>query len=653
LLKGLTDLIQQLANNYGLPKIIANQLTIALLLIGLALSIISAFTNLFKTLIRYRNRRILNRNLTPYFSAIDVTNATKYYIPTKFQNVSPSNDEDPGSRYLASAKQELIPVLMKKIFVNSMDHHNYFLILADTGMGKTTFLINLYLTYKNSFHLPWQVPLKSIYLFPLGAPNILNKIANIKEKENSILLLDAFDEDVEAVKEYKTRLGKILEVVNEFAKIIITCRTQFFPSRDEEPHETGYYTYGDSGPIFFQKIYLSVFDNKDVERFLRKRFPLFNIYNIRSYLKARKIVKKCPSLVVRPMLLTYISEFTKEKTNFDYSYQLYEALIAKWIKRESIKRKVLEKFKSSERFEKLLYEFLLHLAWNIYDKSKERGGYFINSSEDFEIDGLTINELHKEVLDDSDKKTRSLLNRDADGKYKFSHKSIFEYFLAKIVFSHEQEYYRFNFKGMDATKTFFKEMVMDFFKIPFQRSTKAYLDVHTTAAFNLDDDFGMYYLNEFSNLKLISINVKDPFFDNIWRVFFWGKSFFTKAGSFDVFIQYLKINNFNELINYFETDVVESSIDNRSHSKSVVRTFKNLEEHYKNIKHIEEVIRTVQVDNKNLFDLLKRCNHKLLQLNMAGFNVKSGTEIEFYTKTAEGFKDQAGSKVLVYDQDTK
>jgi len=87
------------------------------------------------------------------------------------------------------------------------------LALADSGMGKTTFMINLYIRYKNAFRLPFAPQKYDIKLFPLGYPNILEDIEKVKDKKNTILLLDALDEDLEAIKDHQKRLNEILSKV--------------------------------------------------------------------------------------------------------------------------------------------------------------------------------------------------------------------------------------------------------------------------------------------------------------------------------------------------------------------------------------------------------------------------------------------------------
>jgi len=53
------------------------------------------------------------------------------------------------------------------------------------------------------------------------------------------------DMDLEAIKDHQKRLNEILSKVHKFREIVMTCRTQFFPSEKEEPDRTGYFTGGE------------------------------------------------------------------------------------------------------------------------------------------------------------------------------------------------------------------------------------------------------------------------------------------------------------------------------------------------------------------------------------------------------------------------
>lgn len=456
MIKQLKDLFDAYSKITWLPESIKNQVIFYLFLTGILITMLNYMRNIIQKIMLLHNQKLLNKDLHPYYSNSDVVSCTKYYISTKYQNISPSEDEEPGRLYIASAKSSLLPLFLKKVFTHSGDNNKYYLILADSGMGKTTLLINLYIQYKNQWRLPFTLPKYDIRLFPIWHKNTFKDIDSIEDPKNTILLLDAFDEDIEAQKNYKARLSEILENTDKFRAIVITCRTQFFPSQKEEPHETGYFSGGDFGQYKFQKLYLSVFTDKDVSKYLRKRYSLFELAKRR---KAKKIAKNCPNLVVRPMLLSYINELIYSNNTYKYSFQIYQALIEQWISRESKKPYVSTRFKNEELFKLTLKKFSQKLAVDLYKKRRERNGFSISKGEEFSEGVLSLADIESVNFTENDGKSRSLLNRNADGNYKFSHKSILEYFLANEFFSDDDFFCSFDFQGMDAANRFYEEMI--------------------------------------------------------------------------------------------------------------------------------------------------------------------------------------------------
>jgi len=353
---------------------------------------------------------------------------------------------------------------LNKAFRDRGDDNKYYLLLADAGMGKTTFMINLYIAYKRQWQ--WWKKRYDIKLLPLGHPHAMQELDNIPDdqKKDTILLLDALDEDAEAVKKYEKRLPEILDRAWRFREIVITCRTQFFPSKAEEPTETGYVKLGGAGGEYkFQKLYVSVFDDKDIKRYLRKRFPVLNPFVWKKRRKARKIVRKSPNLMVRPMLLSHVEDLLATKKDFKYTYEIYEALIDKWLDREASKPGIKKKYGSKKRFKEQLLQFSQSLALDLYREQEKRGGFFIhkdekiNTSSNLQLDDLE--EDLQEALGESEWRTRSLLNRNAEGYYKFSHKSILEYFLAKEAIDNEVFTPEIELEGLDTAELFCEEML--------------------------------------------------------------------------------------------------------------------------------------------------------------------------------------------------
>ena len=445
-----TSLIESIAELLGFlgfknPK--DEQEIIFIIMATLLTSILGGLYRLGLLIYRRRQENQLKEDLHPYFSAADIRKATQFYVPTHFQSNPPSQHSELIQTHKVTARQRLLPFFLKQAFKPDHSDQRFYMVLAGSGMGKTTFMINLYMKYlaqqkwgKGKFH---------IRLLPLGYPELLNRIAEIPDQPNTILLLDGLDEDSQAVKDYKKRLDKILKQVRDFRVVIFTCRTQFFPSEEEEPRETGVVKFGShQGFQTFAKMYLSPFNETDIKRYLRKKYGW---WRNKKKQKAEQIILQSPNLMVRPMILSYIDDLLEETRAYRYTSRLYEVLIRKWIAREG--GRVGENRRA--QFEDELYRFSKAVALNIYQNQKHRKGLFINEKEIRQFA-----DKHKIQLGEIEMKSRSLLNRNVLGQYKFAHKSILEYFLAAEAAENSQFRLQFNFEGMDQAKVFFDELCL-------------------------------------------------------------------------------------------------------------------------------------------------------------------------------------------------
>ena len=151
----------------------------------------------------------------------------------------------------------------------------FYLVLADSGMGKTTFMINLYLSYLEK--VKDEADAFEIKLLYLGYPGVDEEIADLvreKRDKRTILLLDAFDEDAQAARDYKKRMDELVSLTKNFREVLITSRTQFFPNEEEIPGEIRVPKPGTDKPGFhrFRVMYLSPFDGADIASYLAKKY---------------------------------------------------------------------------------------------------------------------------------------------------------------------------------------------------------------------------------------------------------------------------------------------------------------------------------------------------------------------------------------------
>ena len=389
-------------------------------------------------------------NKTSYYSNYQFEQAQKYYIPTRLRDIAPSNSDD---EYAATARgvNELMDKFFDRVFdVKVKNDDKYYLILAESGMGKTTLLMNMYIRYqkRNQFKRGYDIE-----IIPLGeeATRVNDKITNIQKKENCILLLDAFDEDKQAATDYRQRLNEIIDLTRDFHRIVITCRTQFFPKEIEEPRETGIFKYGtDKGQHLFSKNYIAFFSNDDIKRYIHKKHPFWK----RSKRKqALEIIHEAPAVLMRPMLLNYIDDLLSIDTNNLQLTQIYEILIEKWIEREAKRKHESEQ----ENFKKNIYDFSRRIAVEIYQNYREGHGIRVTDEQARECA-----EKYHINLSELEWKSRSLLNRNADGELKFAHKSLLEYFLAKEMYEEVAYLKEFIMEGMEMAKKFNDELAMKY-----------------------------------------------------------------------------------------------------------------------------------------------------------------------------------------------
>jgi len=356
-----------------------------------------------------RTQKLLEKSFgSELYGPETIERSTRYYIPPNCSSVDPAQEAE--IRRVMPTEEKLFEKIDKYLTRDESGRH--LLLLADSGMGKSSFVLNCYARNQQRRKSRRQ----RLAVVPLGIPDADDYIAKIDDQPHTVIFLDAFDEDTKAIKDHRQRLLELMHACRKFKRVLITCRTQFFPSDEEIPRETGIARVGprkagEEAKYEFWKLYLSPLDDEQVEAFLRKRYR----WPFGKRQQARALVKKIPLLSARPMLLAYIPDLLESGAKIEYAFQLYEVLVEKWLERESawVEPEALRQF--SER-----------LAVDLYAHRQRRGAERISRVE---LAGLA-----KEwniPLDDWQLSGRSLLNRDAEGNYKFAHRSIMEYLVAR------------------------------------------------------------------------------------------------------------------------------------------------------------------------------------------------------------------------------
>lgn len=348
----------------------------------------------------------------------DPLTLARYYVQPHCQHHNPADyDENEPISFVQSPIFQTINQFLRGDFVVQGDGRNQMFILSDAGMGKTSLLLMLKLAHLMSF---WPSDCECA-LIKLGIDS-LTKIEALKNRSNTVLLLDALDEDPSAWGRIDDRIQELLSETSTFRRVIISCRTQFFPEDAGDP-------FGSPGRVRVAGfacpvLYLSLFDDEQVEVYLRKRFPkrwlsYFFTGKNDKVTRSRSIVTKMYSLRFRPLLLAHIDYIVEINENVWNDYTVYLSLVKSWLMREQ--RKYYAQHKITLSSEDLISACIIiakHMSI-----SNER------AIAPEELKKLQLAHHVLKQLQHIDIGGRSLLNRRSDGAYRFSHYTIQEFLL--------------------------------------------------------------------------------------------------------------------------------------------------------------------------------------------------------------------------------
>jgi len=387
----------------------------------------------------HQNRHYLDQKLSrgPYDKAT-IERSTRYYIRPKCTNIDPGQELELRHALIATRED-----LFDKIdqFLDHDNSHRHLLILADSGTGKTSFLLNYYV---HNDHRPKRNRHK-LAIVPLGQKNADGLVTKIPDQEDTAILLDALDEDIQAHTDHAGRIRELMDICGKFRRVIMTCRTQFFPKDEEIPVTTGIVRLGplragEKSTYEFWKLYLAPFDDQEIEQYVKKRYPF---WSYRQRRKAHAMIKTIPLLSVRPMLLAHIPDLIDSGMKIDSCYQLYNVMVDAWLERET----AWANKDALKRVSELL-------AIDIYLNRESRGMERVPHEQLSKLAEKWNIELHPWQIS-----SRSLLNRDAEGNYKFAHRSIMEFlFSQQLVYGAKE---CFDVLLTDQMKRFLIEMLWE------------------------------------------------------------------------------------------------------------------------------------------------------------------------------------------------
>ena len=381
--------------------------------VGIMISLVVGAISLLAAYNRFRlvrkKRSLLDNKLSSLFvgqfGKDELNRHLQSYIIPYCSPSDPSNKD--GEEFLADIREPIFKYIDRTIEAVGK---SYQLLLADTGMGKTTFCLN-YLAYAKK-----KFPDYNFALVSLASKSCDSHISSVPSKADTVLIADAFDEDPMGWGHGKDRLSDLLEKCEDFKAVIITCRSQYFLSDDHIPRETPLpilvpRSLGQGQVFNLVRSYISPFGPEEIFKYINHRFPRLFFWRWSARKNAFSLVEAVPDLAHRPMLLERLPELVSQKVTSNEIYDLYDVLVKGWLDRES-------RWIESTR----LRQISIELAVIMYKNFRSKRGRL----DPEEIKDIAVKELG-DSPDWNHLTARSLLNRDSRGYFKFAHKSILEF----------------------------------------------------------------------------------------------------------------------------------------------------------------------------------------------------------------------------------
>lgn len=349
--------------------------------------------------------------------------------------------------------------LMEKVKEFLVSDRKVFLLLGDSGAGKSTFSqeleYGLWQSYKNNTdRIPLRINLPSIDKPERDmiakqlrkAEFTESEIRELKLHHKFIIICDGYDECQDTHNLYSSnRLNQPGEWI---AQMVISCRSEYLGLDYRDRFQPGDRNQ-QSDPSLFQEAVIAPFSISQVHEYIKHYVSIkAPLWRIEDYNQALELIPNLKDLVKNPFLMTLSLEVLPRMMAPDQTSSsahvtrvaLYDQFVEQWLERG--KKRVGEKILSAQAraaFENLTdegftrrgIEFLKRLAVSIY---KEQGGHPIvkysrvKSECQWKVEFFSRDNDENTLLREACPLTRT------GNQFRFLHRSLLEYGLALAVF---------------------------------------------------------------------------------------------------------------------------------------------------------------------------------------------------------------------------
>jgi len=382
----------------------------------------------------------------------------EHYIPSKCHDKKGDNNgllHDYVRKWLNDPKRKLLAVL------------------GDYGIGKTSFCYKFACDMTGSAYVPVVVELKTV--MAEGWCEVIQREVRSRagnSTQSPVLILDGFDElsltfDKETVLKEIENLSKTTQ---EYKKVILTSRTQFFRSEEDEKETLVQKKFHERGPRSmtyprFERTYVSLFDDEQIRQYLdlclgEKKAEKFWNETVEKVFDVKDLAR-------RPILIELIVNDLEAVQNIEGKVtagKVYRIVTERWQEREREEQRLPPSIMLQHKEEKIpknIMLFMEELAYWMLTKEKDRLHFntlkdAINKYFDDET-----KEMLRLSLDNLDYQIRncSFLSRPAQDYYAFAHRSFIEYFVARKISREIPKNRAQEIKITDQTALFVSELI--------------------------------------------------------------------------------------------------------------------------------------------------------------------------------------------------
>lgn len=298
----------------------------------------------------------------------------------------------------------------------------YHFLFASSGIGKTSLVLRILVELKRR-----QYSDRKVYAIPFSNWRELSAMNQV-EKEGAVIFLEAMDEDfsLSSPKHIESIINEFREATIGFDHIVITTRGEFF--QRNEVLEKFTKATSEYPNYRYTMTVLCPFSDQQIQTFLNRNFrsradkeKALRVINVigRENINRQFLISK----------IRYLFTFLDSNKIIDdcKEYMLFDYMLKNWLRHErSTFNKILRQ-SDDERKTALenTYEFSKALSYLIYTRETDLAN------------GFTFEEIISQLSNEFDQTeiliNRTFLIRDANDRYRFTHQSVFEFFLSESI----------------------------------------------------------------------------------------------------------------------------------------------------------------------------------------------------------------------------